>query len=443
MKKICGSVLLYGICLLASGYSQETLATTPKITFTEVLIGKPPIGADLDGFVICSNGKKVAFIQGAGDLKNYFSEGKKTPGYVEVKNGEFNFDGTQFAFFGKKPSNKWVFSFNDKEGSESEYSGFIKFSPDGKRVAYSMADDQKYFVVIDGKSESATVGTGTVIEKFVFSQDSKQYAYTIQQGGQFFVVLNGKKQQKGYSSINNVKFSPDSKKLGFIAFNSDNNTCFVVVDGVASPSFKKIEDFIFHPDSKQIAYIAEKGEKSVVIYKDEESDPWASVSDLVFSADGTHFGYIGESKSKGMSYFVMDGKIQRENLSYHAFPKIKSDYTGTEFDIASDPIVSPNFKNISYILMQKSRRTIETNGVLLWEKENYKFDLIEEPTYSPDGSILAFIGRDDKNFLCANGFKSEGIGKLFFNRIVFTSPKTFFTCGIRGSSIYRFEGLVE
>jgi len=134
---------------------------------------------------------------------------------------------------------KWMVFIDGKEGKK--YDAIVKhsptFSPDGKNLAYLAEENNKQFVVVDGKEESRydRIGIGREIETLAtapggsywiktasqvlaFSPDSKRVAYTAEKGKKWFVVVDGK-EGKQYDAIdpNAIVFSPDSKKIGFAA----------------------------------------------------------------------------------------------------------------------------------------------------------------------------------------------------------------------------------
>ena len=104
----------------------------------------------------------------------------------------------------------------------------------------------------------------------IFSADGTQFAFIMGPGSSpSAVVLNGKAQPT-YSSISQLKFSPDGKHLAYVATKEVDTTTadgtkrsvrefFVVNDGVEGPHYQeaaKIDQLTFSADGKHFAYVA-------------------------------------------------------------------------------------------------------------------------------------------------------------------------------------------
>jgi hypothetical protein len=72
-------------------------------------------------------------------------------------------------------------------------------------------------------------------------------------GDQWFVVVDGKEEKK-YDNIGGTIFSPDSKRVAYVAGVGDKE--FMVVDGKEEKIYDAIVGTIFSPDSKRVAYVA-------------------------------------------------------------------------------------------------------------------------------------------------------------------------------------------
>ena len=96
-------------------------------------------------------------------------------------------------------------------------------------------------------------------------------------------------------------FSPDSRRLAYVA-GIGKNEC-VVVDGRLGKRYKLIEEntFVFSPDSRRLAYAARSGKKMTVVVNGLEGDHYDSVGtgSLTFSPDSRRIAYgagIGEEQ---------------------------------------------------------------------------------------------------------------------------------------------------
>jgi len=109
------------------------------------------------------------------------------------------------------------------DSTEYDAIGFILFSPDGKRVAFTAEVDSKWFMVVDGKA--------------VLDFDD--------------------------ISLSCITFSPDNKHLAYVAIDNNNLKCFVL-DGKEGTKYNGVNKPIFSKDSKHIAYSVMKGKKRLV-----------------------------------------------------------------------------------------------------------------------------------------------------------------------------------
>ena len=76
----------------------------------------------------------------------------------------------------------------------------------------------------------------------------------------------------GYGSVANLLFSPDGKRMAYVA-GRDKST-FIVVDGVEGKDFDGgivAETIAFSPDGKHIAYEAQRGKDKVIVIDDQET----------------------------------------------------------------------------------------------------------------------------------------------------------------------------
>lgn len=155
---------------------------------------------------------------------------------------------------------------------------------------------------------------GLVTGSFIFSPDSKRYAYVaVNLSGHLTVVINGI-EGKDYDSIQIVKFSPDGRKLGYVA--QRDKRFYVAVDNSEGIGYVSAANLVFSPDGKHSAYAASR-EKSVFVVTDgvegrnyEGLDPGT----ISFSSDSKHAVYtaVRSEKEKKKLFFVVDGDESRE-----------------------------------------------------------------------------------------------------------------------------------
>ena len=71
-------------------------------------------------------------------------------------------------------------------------------------------------------------------ENFKISPDSKHFVYLEKENDKEFIVLDGKKEKR-YDDIDGFAFSPDSERLAYAA--NESGKWFMVVDGIEEKKF--------------------------------------------------------------------------------------------------------------------------------------------------------------------------------------------------------------
>lgn len=199
---------------------------------------------------------------------------------------------------------------NDKEGRH--YAGIgddLEFSPDSQHLLYvAKLSEQKLAVVID--DVQGKIYDAWNIGYPVFSPDSRRVAYVVStrlDKGDKFVVLDGNEEKRYQGmSLNYPVFSPDSKHFAYVASNEGKS--FAVLDGVERKGYSLVLSLIFSPDSSQLAYIAYSNNKPMVVINGVEGKQYDEIEDLQFSPDGKHFIYAAHDKQMKKWFVVVNEK---------------------------------------------------------------------------------------------------------------------------------------
>jgi hypothetical protein len=164
----------------------------------------------------------------------FFSPDSRRMAYSVVQKGKFFFviDGIPQKKYdglvsGWKGNPQWA-HFPDY-GKASCRSGSFSFSPDSRHFAYAVADRRRnrHVLVYDGE-ESGT-HQGIANEPIVFSPDSSRLAYTAAAGGGQFLVLDRTPLRAYYGTASiPPRFSPDSQHVAYIAMNSPSEYVLVI-----------------------------------------------------------------------------------------------------------------------------------------------------------------------------------------------------------------------
>jgi hypothetical protein len=175
----------------------------------------------------------------------------------------------------------------------SEIPENLTVSPDSKRVAYGAKRGLKWFNVVDGvKGNEYDDLSGITL----FSPDSKHVVYGALRSAwrhskEWLVVDGVERKERHYDKIDggNLAFSPNSKRMAFVALRGDMQ--FVVVDSVEGKEYDGIAEgsLSFTPDSKRVAYWARRAKKGMVVVdgvEGKEYDGLLNGSRLVFDSSG-------------------------------------------------------------------------------------------------------------------------------------------------------------
>jgi Tol biopolymer transport system component len=272
----------------------------------------------------------IATVYGTGDV--VVSNGRPGPAFDHIPPASLLFSpsGGRLAYGGQRGGlnpgepGRWVVVTDGKAGAEYEQVDNIRFSPDGKHLAYKAKKDGKWMLVLD---ERPGPGCEELAPGFpIFSPDSSRIAYGLKEGGFWKVAVVSLGDAPGLvetvggvfdGGVGLITFSPDGKRLAFGG--KDAGRRMLVLDGKRGRSYDLLDNILFSPDSKRVAFEAGK-------YQPDKDDIWFVVLDgedrpetpgliqktLLFSGDSRHFAYK-----------VMKGDKQQAIIDGQAGPEYK------------------------------------------------------------------------------------------------------------------------
>jgi len=179
----------------------------------------------------------------------------------------------------------------------------VAFSPDGSRLAYTTKDaDGMWAVNLDGRSGSKFDG----IDFPRFSPDGRHFAYAAKSGAEWFMVLDGKKGP-GYYRLSGLTFSQDSNRSAYAA--TSNNRTFMVIDGRDEGlKVDNITSFMFSPKGDRYAYIGVQEDTQFVIADGIKGPDYDKINLIEFSSDGSHLAYLVTDEFFKKKFVVLDGQ---------------------------------------------------------------------------------------------------------------------------------------
>ena len=371
-------------------------------------LGKVPQPFKNTYLFISPNGERVAYILTRGGKEILVCDGKEGPTWDSIQYvGPFSRDGKRLPYQATKDGNSFiVFAGEEDKAIPTVGTGRAVYSADCGRIAYWVKAGQERWIVCDGQAGPHYARVGG----YRFSPDGKRFAYTAQdETGNVFVVLDGK-ALKSYEKVGYMRFSPDSKRLAFTV--KQGGTGMVVCDGKEGLRYPDVFYPFFSPDGKSLAYWARSTDykKHFVIRDGKEVAQPGGEPRLAFSPDGRALACATYSGGELC-------RIEKE---------IEVLVTG--HDNASRPVFSPDGRHIACALGQNMRWWVCVDGkglagqydpesVLHWDGPSGGGArmILESPGFSADGLHVywkGFRGRpgymppgNREHFIVCDGFE--------------------------------------
>ncbi len=308
----------------------------------------------IDALNFSSDSKHIGYIAFNKGEWRVVVDGTPGPPFQEIQNFQFDATGNRFAYLGRKTIEK---------------------------------NETIWIPVVDGTAlDFPTHGTNLSSGFFTFSPDGNHWAYIHQEkNAQQRVVADGVPGEF-YGLIDNVRFSPDGNRLGYIANLSVGVDLFqaprviTVIDGKQlGMEYQKLQDLQFSPDSRHISVQATHNGASHMVIDGEESAGYLDIHDFTFSATGRH-AFVGRP-AKARRQLVIDGKPEKEIE-----------------EIAKGSLMfSPDGSRLFYGAHTGMREAVTYFG---GKEEALMLEVQQSPTqwkraaaFSPDGQHIAFMGK--------------------------------------------------
>jgi hypothetical protein len=227
--------------------------------------------------------------------------------YERVGITVFSWDSKHMAYAHAK-SNKWYINVDGEDGPRIDNVIMFYYSPDSSKFAYQAIEDESQLFYINhlpGK-------TYDKVSEFSFSPDSKRYAYAAVDKEGSRVVVDGKPDAV-YTSVGEPKFSENSRHYLYKGFIANPYSWVVVLNGnIYGTAYYSVEQYKFSPDSKHIAFRAlkQKGQELIVV-DNKEHDIFRIVGMPFFSPDGNHIAYHSMNVDENDAeywYLIVDGQ---------------------------------------------------------------------------------------------------------------------------------------
>ena len=261
----------------------------------------------------------------------------------------------------------------------------------------------------------------------VISPNGSHIAAIVKKDGQARVMMDGA-VSRGYDMVFDLKFSPDSTKLAYLARQDDD--FFVYVNQERHPSFSIIDmeqGLMFSEDSSVLAYVARKGEASWHMVKNGEAGDtsYEAIRYVTFSPGGERLAYTagkdaqwhlveGDNKGPGYDDITHVGFCPNaEHLVYIAVAGgesvlVKNGEESGRFDhIPGEPVFSDDGRRMVYAVAEERRGDIQMR-IVVDDEAGSAFDEIGAYLFSPDGDQFAYMAvQDEKGLIVQDGEAHE------------------------------------
>lgn len=287
---------------------------------------------------------------------------------------DFASDGAKVAYTVRQSEKAFVVVGN---GKKLEFNWVSKpvFSPVGDRMLYVAREGKegnRLFVVVDG-GRGPEFDNLDPIQKVSFSPDGRKVVYAVRKGFESFVAVDSELKPVHPATFG-ATLSADGKRLAYVV--PSFGPYSVNVDGHQGPEFDYIFDLVFSPDSSKLAYVARRQWKYFVVVNDQQvSQEFGNVESPVFSPDGSKIAFVGKSSPAGPPVQVVIGNDK-----------------GPAFADAKLPVFSPDGNRLAYAAI----RNVGKWFLVVGDKEGPQFDEIVKIVFSPDGSKVGYGVRNGR-----------------------------------------------
>lgn len=297
----------------------------------------------------------------------------------------------------------------------------VLVSPDNRRVAYITQKDSKRRVVINGVAGKPYY----LINLWKFSPNSRRLAYIATIKNRYAIVIDEKESElfDGFW-FGPTPFSPDSSLTAFAG--RQGNSWHIVKDGKkADQSFEAIIGIAFSPDSRRLAYAVQKNRKWSISLDGKVSGSYGAVGfgQQPFSPDSRRFSFgfhltsgqhVSIDGNESKSYDVVTNGVFSEDSKRFAFNVVHNNQhqvvvdgeEGKSFDQISGLRFSPDNKNVVYAARKGAAWHMIEN-----DKAGAPFDAVSGAVFGKRGNRMAYIARRGRERLVVRDGKIEASHK--------------------------------
>jgi hypothetical protein len=253
----------------------------------------------------------------------------------------------------------------------------LTWSPDSRHFGYSACWGGHSRLTVDGHEESFEISGLKDFPRPYFSPDGSRLAYRGRAAQRCFAVIDGKPHGGRYDGIGQFVFSPDSRRIAFVAHRGDRRC--IVLDGTERKEYEAIEPLVFSPDSTRLAFAA----------------MWASDS---FKPEK-----VQKRGERGKHIVQLPTRERRSGMVVHE-KSGKSNTLGLSLGWMGAPVFSPDSRRLAYtrsyvIPADRAKPTTEwmrrRSRVVVDGREEKEYPSVDQLVFSPDSKHLAYRANED------------------------------------------------
>jgi hypothetical protein len=342
-------------------------------------------------------GKHLSFVAAeqapSGTVWHVVMDGKAGPECLQVQPPVFSADDSRWVYLARKVGARDDDWFGVVDGRDAGKIGLRPtFTGDNRLITVSAATASSGpQLLVDGKSVFKATAMS---EKIWVARTGPHYAVAAQlkAGAPMTLMLDGKPVSGGLDP-QDVVFSPDGKRYLALCHTASGNA-IVLTDGKPGQNYQGATGLRFTPDSSKALYQAYNGGKSFLIVEGEESEGFelmaGQVAALALSAKGAHYGY---------------GTLDGMNRTFTAVVDGKNVLPAGRRVVGDSFIFSPDGKRYSFATLPATRNDdaglfVDGQEVAGIEPAYFMRDqtgLVPYALFSPDSQHLIWRGHDKTN----------------------------------------------
>ncbi len=276
-----------------------------------------------------------------------------------------------------------------------------KISNDIKKVACSSYDADKRWRLIYNTSKTQEYNE-IVYDSIIFSPDSKRLVYIAKERDESFLILNGQRQNP-YDEILYPIFSPDSDRLAYTVKKDD--FWHLVIDKEEGDKLDSPVYAIFS-ENKDEGYIKiENGKEYFILGEDKQEWDYILKTSLLFSGSAKDYIYAAQNELgwyvvyngviDGPYIAILDTAISIDGKSIAFNANIDGEWyliTAKEklgpFEYVGDIAFNPVNNDFAYCKYEDSKWNLAYNNLPI---KSYKG--VYAPKFSLDGKYLAYVAQ--------------------------------------------------